>query len=457
MASRGDVQRSTWIVRALHRLNVSFWFLPGCLITFGCVLAIVSVWLDHAGASDAVASLGPPFSIGVETARQLLSTLAGATVTVVSLVFSLTVVALTVAAGNLGPRLVDRYMRNRVTQVTMGLFSGTFAFTIMVLSDVGSSSAEGNVPRLSITMALVFALSCVGWLTYAFHNLARSLQIDQASAELASSLDAGLSEMAKQARAVCGGTTEAERAHAVPDGRIVSTDVSIGTGGYVEVIQYMSLLDLARREDLRIEMMVAPGDYAGPRDIAMRLHANTSVTETAVIRAAARCLIINATRTDTDDPLFNLHLLVEVAARALSPGVNDVYTALTCIDHLTGSLRLAFDVGLEPMAFVDSEDSQGAAGIVRIQTCSPGADGLVALVLPNLRRIACDNTTAALRVLAGCGRIARAVPSGHAGAIVLHREIDAFEAQAAEFARSEADLPALAAAAQAARDALPTK
>ena len=456
MSSRGDVQRSTWIVRAVHRLNVSFWFLPGCLITFGCILAIFSVWLDHEGASDAVASLGPPFSIGVETARQLLSTLAGATVTVVSLVFSLTVVALTVAAGNLGPRLVDRYMRNRVTQVTMGLFSGTFAFTIMVLSDVGSSSAQGNVPRLSITLALVFALLCVAWLTYAFHNLARSLQIDQASSELAHSLNAGLSEMAKQARAVANGMMSAERAHAAPDGRKVTTDVSTGTGGYVEVIQYLSLVELARREDLRIEMLVAPGDYAGPRDVAMRLHSEGAITETAVVRAAARCLVMNATRTDTDDPLFNLHLLIEVAARALSPGVNDVYTALTCIDHLTGSLRLAFDVGLEPMAFVDSKDGAADAGIVRVQTCSPGADGLVALVLPNLRRIACDNTTAALRVLDGCARIARAVPSGHAGAIILHREIDAFVTQATELARSEADLPALTAAAQAARDALPT-
>lgn len=457
MASQGDVQRSTWIVRAVHRLNVSFWFLPGCLITFGCVLAIFSVWLDHAGASDAVASLGPPFSIGVETARQLLSTLAGATVTVVSLVFSLTVVALTVAAGNLGPRLVDRYMRNRVTQVTMGLFSGTFAFTIMVLSDVGSSAAADSVPRLSITLALVFALSCVAWLTYAFHNLARSLQIDQASSELAHSLDAGLSAMAKQARAVCGGTMAAERAHAPPDDRTVVTDVSTGTGGYVELIQYLSLADLARRHDLRIEMLVAPGDYAGPRDVAMRLHAGGSITETAVVRAAARCLVINATRTDTDDPLFNLHLLMEVAARALSPGVNDIYTALTCIDHLTGSLRLAFDVGLEPMVFVDDENGRTATGIVRVQTCSASAEGLVALVLPNLRRIACDNTTAALRVLDGCARIARAVPSGHAGVVILLREIDAFVAQATELARSEADRPALAAAAQAARDALPAK
>lgn len=374
----------------LHKLLTSFWFVPGAMAIAGFVVAAGSLAIDTGGASDMLEPLGPPFDIGADAAGKLLSTLAGAMVTVVSLVFSLTLVTLTVAAGNLGARLLERYMQNTVTQVTMGLFAGAFVFTVVVLSAIGSAPAE--LPRLSVVLALLLSIFSVAWLMYAFHDLARSLQIDQAAAEIAASLRHRI-EAAAAGRKSPSATSDELPA----DGR--SWSVEAASCGYLEAVDWAALGGLARARDLTLDVTVAQGDYLTPADPLLTVHGRAEADDdlAAALRAA---FTIGALRSDADDLMFLVHLLIEIAARALSPGINDVYTALACADHLSGSVAHALECGLGPVTIRDSE------GRLLVRTRSADAGRMVDTVFEALRRNGAHNLTFALRLIRCIERLA---------------------------------------------------
>ncbi len=374
----------------LHKLLSSFWFLPGTMAIAGFLAAAGALALDVAGVSEILKPLGPPFDIREDSARELLSTLAGAMVTVVSLVFSLTLVTLTVAAGNLGARLLERYMQNTVTQITMGLFVGAFVFTVVVLSAVGSAPVE--VPRLSVVLALLLAIFSVAWLMYAFHDLARSLQIDQAAAAIARSLRERI-----EAAAAARSGPPASPDELPSDGP--NCTVQAVSCGYVEAIDWEALGRLAQSADLVLDVTVAQGDYLTPIDPMLTVHGRERADDelVAAVRAA---VTVAELRTDADDLMFLAHLLVEIAARALSPGINDVYTALACADHLTGSIARALECRLEPVTVRDRD------GRLRVRTRSADIARMVDTVFPALRRNGAHNVTFALRLLASIERLA---------------------------------------------------
>ena len=391
----------------LHKLLSSFWFVPGAMAVAGFAAAAGALGLDAAGASELLKPLGPPFDIGEDVAGKLLSTLAGAMVTVVSLVFSLTLVTLTVAAGNLGARLLERYMQNTVTQVTMGLFVGGFVFTVVVLSAVGSAPVE--VPRLSVVLALLLAIFSVAWLMYAFHDLARSLQIDQAAAAIAGSLRQRIGAVAAVRQAAPADPGE------LPSDRPCCR-VRAGACGYVEAIDWEALGAVARSGALVLDVTVAQGDYLTPVDPLLTVY-GVGEADADRARALRAAFTVGELRTDADDLMFLVHLLIEIAARALSPGINDVYTALACADHLTGSIARALECRLDRITLRDDD------GRLRVRTRSADAVRMVDTVFPALRRNGMHNVTFALRLIASVERLAP-LAAGHPAAAALLRNLD---------------------------------
>lgn len=380
----------------IHRLRASFWFLPGLMAVAAFAVAVASLSADAAGVSDRLRALGVLFAFEKDSARSLLSTLAGAMVTVVSLVFSLTLVTLTVAAGNLGARLLDRYMQNAVTQATMGLFAGTFVFTVMVLSSIGTKPVE--VPALSVVLALLMSIASIAWLMYGFHDLARSLQIDQAASEIARSLRRRIRDAA--ARRDTGPAADIAALSGEP-----SLRVDAGDTGYVESIDWQALGVLARGRGLQFDVEVAQGAYVTPLDTVVAVHGDPGADPDLEERVRA-AILVGRVRTEADDMMFLVHLLVEIACRALSPGVNDLYTALACADHLCGCMVEALRHGLVRRV-VRGDDG-------RILVCMRSADvrRMAATSLATLRRNGVGNTTFALRLIRNLERLAPAA-RGH--------------------------------------------
>ena len=149
----------------LFRLLSGFWFLPGLIIS-GTVLAAFAVMQADIHGQSFFSSAPWLPHLSPEGARSLLSTIAGSTITIVSLVFSLPLVTLTIASSQLGPRLLMNFMQDKPTQIVLGGFLGAFCYTLLVLQAVDTSSDPHFVPQLSIALALVVTAANFGFLIY---------------------------------------------------------------------------------------------------------------------------------------------------------------------------------------------------------------------------------------------------------------------------------------------------
>lgn len=324
---------------AIKKAINSFWFWPLGLAISAALLFGLTYYLDGRFAADFLAQYPPPLSIGTAGARQVLATIAGSLITVASLVFSMTLIALTVAAGNIGARLLLRYMQNRSIQLTLGIFLAGFIYALLTLTAIGGQAAY--VPRLSVLTAIVIAILCFVWLVFAFHDLAKSIQVDQAIAELSASLCAALKRFQHSE----------DRARPVRDELpedIKATSLNAVDGGYVVSINSDGLMDVADQHDLVVRLLVKPGSFVIPGEKLADIGCcNGSSGEPAVWATVIRnSIILSPSRNDLDDPFFCLRLLNEIAARALSPSLNDIYTAMVCVDHVSLGVEYVLKQGL---------------------------------------------------------------------------------------------------------------
>ena len=329
----------------------SFWLLPLWLSIVATMLFALTFYIDSVYLNIFLADYPPPFSIGPTGARQLLATIAGSLITVASLVFSMTLIALTVAAGNIGARLLLRYMQNRSIQITLGVFLAGFIYALLTLSAIGSDA--DYVPRLSVFTAMAIAVSCFVWLVFAFHDLAKSIQVDQAIAELSASLCLALQRMQEE----CDG---AERVpNAWPEKGLSCRELCGEAGGYVVSINREGVAHLAEQHNLIVRLNVKLGSFVIPGEVLAEVaerDSNSSHKEQVpdwqpMVRDT---IILAPSRNDLDDPFFCLRLLNEIAARALSPSLNDFYTALACVDHISVGVEYILKNGMPSNGWRDS-------------------------------------------------------------------------------------------------------
>jgi uncharacterized membrane protein len=272
-----------------------------------------------------------------DAARQILTTIAAAVITVVGLVFSITIVALTLASTQFGPRMLRNFVRDRGTQVTLGTFVATFVYAVLALGSIGHGRRGDFVPHLSVTVALGLVLAALGVLIYFIHHIAKTIQLPEVIASIAGDLSAGIdtevaaSDGAADAREAGPSVAElqtrlGENGAAVPAAK----------SGYLQFVAYADLVDIATQSDGVIRLLYRPGHFVveglplaevWPPDAAP-----------GVSRRLERAHVTGPHRTLAQDLTFAIDQLVEIAIRALSPAVNDTFTAMTCIDWLTDGL-----------------------------------------------------------------------------------------------------------------------
>ena len=322
----------------LSRLRSTYWFVPSIVTVAAVILASLLVAVDRQ-YSDSTAWLGWAYGGGADGARSLLSAVAGSMMTVVSVTFSVMVVALTVSSQHFGPRLLNSFMRDNAAQLVLGTFTGTFAYCLMVLRTV---QADGDgysafVPHLAVTAALILTLISVGMLIFYVHHIAISMQVSEITAGVAQDLERTVSQLYPEP---FGGPLEppVREPPALPDGAL---EIRASSSGYLQQIDSDAVLALAREHDSVIWLTTRPGDFV----IEGRVIAAVAPVPSEPGAFARRLIAtygIRADRTSTQDADFAVQQLVEVALRALSPGVNEPFTAITCIDRLgQGLAKLA--------------------------------------------------------------------------------------------------------------------
>ena len=391
--------------------------MPALFAAAGMVLAWWLTDLDRRAlvTHPWLASLLP--DLDPEAVRVILGTIAGSTITVLSLVYSMTLVVFTLAAGTLGPRLVERFLEDQNSQIAAGVLAATFSFALVAMVEPRNAGAA----RLSVMAALVLALASLATLLLFVRAISRRVTLDSELARIADSLAA---EAAVLARARNEEAARAPHAPAAwPPPGLPLTSVAASASGYASRCDVGALIELARQQDAQLELLVQPGDPVLQGAPVARFHGGGAETE-----ARIRALVgVAGQRAEADDASFNLHLLLEIALRALSPGINDSYTALAVTDRLVAAMLVLLRA---PPATAWRGDEDGVARVLW-----PDFDGSAAIgaIFPVLRRAAHGNALVVGRLADVLAMLAGLVHPGHRAALLAQAHALRASVDAASF------------------------
>ncbi len=412
------------VIRLFDALRGSYWFLPLVMTLCSAMLAWGLISIDEVGP-DWVEHIGWVRAAHPDGARQILSVIGGSMVTVAGTVFSVTIAAVVYASGQYGPRLLSNFMSDRGNQITLGTFISTFVYCLLVLRTVRSADEAGSgefVPDLALMIALALALCSIAVLIYFIHHVPSKLHINSVIADIGEKLASNLKTRFPESlgEAYQNGTPPARDAvagdHGQPDESAVP--IMAQSSGYLQLIDDNSLLDHAQQYDIVLRLHVQPGDFVHPgRTIAdARPAARVTASAGATI---ADAFAVGIRRTPLQDIRFLVDELVEIAARALSPGVNDPFTAITCIDWLGAAL---LDVSLRETPSHLRLDKNGALRVVAYPVTF---ESLVERSFGALSQYCAGDALAASRYADVLGDILLACPEKDRRASI-HRQLNRF-------------------------------
>ncbi|HSF99182.1 MAG TPA: DUF2254 domain-containing protein [Ornithinibacter sp.] len=321
----GDPETIGW----WERLWGPFWVLPSTICALAVAAGLLLPRID-AALTDDVPYL---FGGGAESARSLLSTIASAMISVTGLVFSITMVVMQLASSQFTPRLLGSFLGSRITQVTLGVFTSSFVFALIVLRDVRGGD-EPFVPQLSVTVAFLLVLASVALFFAFIHHITVSIQvtqvIDRISNQTVRTLQQGDDEW--------GDASPGAPSWSQAPGPSVT--VSTGSGhGVVQRVRYTDLVQAAERAGVVVQLRTRIGEVRHRGQSLAVVHGALAGDE--VIEQVRGSFGLGKERSMPQDPEFGVRQLVDIAERALSPGINDPTTAGQVLDELHRILRVA--------------------------------------------------------------------------------------------------------------------
>ncbi|MBV8462923.1 MAG: DUF2254 domain-containing protein [Acidimicrobiales bacterium] len=400
-----------------EELRTTLWVVPAVLIVVAVLLFCVTFEIDVAAFHHHL-TLPRWIHPGSGQAEQVLIAIAAAVITVVGVVFSITILALTLASQQFGPRMMRNFVRDIGNQVTLGVFVGTFVYAVLVLVSIGSVN-QNFVPYLSTSVAEVLLMVDLAVLIYFIHHIAKSIQLPEVIAgiadDLMESIDAEFPERVgpetSGARPEAGKSVTELLKLIDERGAIVPSQVS----GYIQYVGYSQLIGIATRTDSVVRLEHKPGHFlATGRPLAM-VWPRGAAPEVAL--ALSKAHVTGPHRTLVQDPVFAIDQLVEIAIRALSAAVNDTFTALTCIDWLSAGLGRVSGRVLDEGVYRD------ASGHVRLIEADPSYARMVNRAFDKIRQASSGMPAVLIRLIDSLGSIMLDTTSAEQRA-VLRRQAD---------------------------------
>ena len=316
-------------------INASYWFLPAIFSIGALVLALVTTWLDRSGWAEFLDDIVWLQPARPEGASNMLTVIAGSMIGVASTVFSITIAAVAYASGNYGPRLLTNFMEDRGNQFSLATFIGTFVYAITVLRTVRAehevpASAEdamatalpGFVPQLSLLVAFGLMGLSVAVLVYFLNHIPASIRVNSVLKGIGARLLKDIGERFPD-------RNTGKRASSAPQGTAI---VASGTG-YIQAIGFARLERIAKRENGKLKLAARTGDFVHP-EVTIAFWSDMDSVEDCPDDEVRDCFTLGSMRTPSQDMQFLIDELVEIALRALSPGINDPFTAVTAVHWL---------------------------------------------------------------------------------------------------------------------------
>jgi uncharacterized membrane protein len=318
-------------------LHSSFWFVPALMVTLAIALSFLTIAIDQRRETDLLSNLGWAYSLGPNGSRAILSAIAGSMATVATTAFSITIVALQLASSQFGPRLLRNFMQDTGNQVVLGTFIATFVYSLMVLRTINGVAENEFVPHLSVTCGIGLAIASIGVLIYFIHHSATSIQVDHVISRVGKELDAAIDRLfpeklgrkKSQSAAASGDLPKNFDQDALP--------IRSAQSGYIQAMDNEQLMQIAQKHQLLLQIQQRPGHFVVQGSGLVRVFPGNQVNK-ALTAEINKAFVFGSQRTEQQDVEFSIDQLTEIAVRALSPGINDPFTAIRCIDQLSAAL-----------------------------------------------------------------------------------------------------------------------
>lgn len=322
--------------RFLGNLRTSFWFVPLLIVAFSIVLAVALIAADARVGERWLARWPLLFGADAVGARAILSTIAGSMMTVVGVTFSMTLVTLSLASSQYSSRILRNFIRDRVTQVVLGIFGGIFTYCLIVLRTIRVDDEFGFVASLAVSFSIVLAVGGIGVLIYFIHHIASSIQASSIIAVVADETMNAVDRLFPGALGQSPDNDASDQAPGAPAPRSWQTVPGIGDG-YIQHVDGAALMRLACQLKTIVRMGHGIGTFLvqGTPLVSVALDTPPDDELVASLQAA---YTISRHRTLEQDCAFGIRQIVDMAMRALSPSVNDTTTAIMCVDYLTAIL-----------------------------------------------------------------------------------------------------------------------
>ena len=409
--------KDTKVLKAYDMVKTSFWFTP-CLILSLTILACASLLLiDLYSNLNRIPWLHFLYHADAGITRDLLSTVASSVMTVVSITFSITIVALTNASSQFGPRLIRNFMEDSSTQVVLGVFISLFVYCLILIRTTDDFANGAFLPGLTIAGAIAMTLFGILLLIYFIHHVSLNLQsdsvIDNVYQELLYSIGLIFKEH-KQEEDKCSSTKKQHNNDPEQAEDAKRFEYQCDSCGYIQAINYANLTNLMSRLDGHLSISVNPGDFVVNRMVIMTSNIEKlSEEDRKILRAS---FTLGPKRTPLQDPEFAVHQLVEIALRALSPGINDPYSAIACIDKLT-----AIICDLTQKSFPEGT-TYDENGIARVTYKTTSFRNLANIAFDQIRQFSKTCLAVQLRQLEGLIRVAEQANDSTHWSFIRHQK-----------------------------------
>jgi uncharacterized membrane protein len=376
----------TRLLTLWNDIRSSLWALPLAMVLVAAAAAVLAVQLPVRQGEDPVWFL---YSGDAEAAPQFLSNLVTAMITMATLVVSITMVVLTLAAQQLGPRLIRSFMADRRTQATLGLFIATVVYLLLVLRT--SYGGGDTVPNLAVTGGTVLVLLCLVALLVFVHHLARSIIADNTIDRVGAALDADIERLLPESDLE---TPDAPSTRPHDNG----APLKLRCSGYIEAINYSGLVEIAHAADAVIELSFKAGRHVIEGGTFAWIAPPDAASDEICGKIEA-CLFLGSERASIQDVETSVRQLGEVALRALSPSVSDPFTAMAVIDRLTTSLAKVMRRGAPQSVWADAD------GTVRLLTPDSTFCDIVEEAFRQIRQHAQDQPAVLIRLVESLGQL----------------------------------------------------
>jgi uncharacterized membrane protein len=370
------------ISRHWDTVSSSFWFVPGLIVGGATVLALAMVELDARWIErESLKDWPRIFAAGPEASRELLGVVAASMITVAGTVFSITLVALSLASSQYSSRVLRNFMRDRTNQVVLGVFVGIFAYCLVVLRTIHDNDDVMFLPTFSILLGMGLGFVGIGFLVFFIHHISTSIQASQILTAVRRETTEAIDRLFPEQLAAVDDPGEADAYPGPPD--VTWQPVTATVSGYLQRVDISALATIACERDSVVHLRPQVGDFVIEGMVVCELR-GTNPIDATLCKRLRHCWAVGPQRTLQQDVAFGIRQLVDVALKALSPSINDSTTAVMCIDNLTAVLLKLCNRDVHLAHYRQ-------AGQVRVSLCHPSFESMLAQAHEQIREQATGN------------------------------------------------------------------